>query len=141
MLQFLILSHRILDSFPWILKLNIITLKPVLLAHKDWRPGLNFILLYSWKIVCNMMFPIFKYGMEPVLIQRFQSHTGNKFTSRKLSSSLKSAISDTKLVSCSQSRQNASFQHFFLNLYIYLEFLHNKLHRLRLWEVLALIIY
>ena len=57
------------------LRIKIIRLKPVLLELMTYKSSMNlklkFLFDYSWKIVCNtMLFIIFQYGLEPVLIQR-----------------------------------------------------------------------
>ena len=79
------LSHRIIDSFPQILKWKIIRLK---LAYRFRRQELTkmisillFLFWYSWKIVCNtMLYMIFlvwlRTGSNPAGINRFRSHTG-----------------------------------------------------------------
>ena len=47
------LSHRVIDSFPWILKWKIVRLKPVLLAPRTRRPGLKKWYYYFWLFVEN----------------------------------------------------------------------------------------
>ncbi len=72
------LSHRNIDSFPRTSNWKIIRLIQVLLAPSDRRPELTklelilwFLFCYARKIICNtMLYILFQYCWEPVLIQR-----------------------------------------------------------------------
>ena len=72
------LSHRIIDSFPWILKWKIIGLKLALFIPSGRRLGLTKLVLlklffhkYPQIIVCaSMLYKIFQYCWEQVLIHR-----------------------------------------------------------------------
>ena len=67
-----------MEEFPRILKWKKFKLKPVMFAPRRRTPWLfklviilKFLFYYLWKIVCNtMLYMIFQYGWEPVLIHR-----------------------------------------------------------------------
>ena len=74
------LSHHIFDSFPRMWKRKITRLKSVLLATRD-----RLLFKYFWKIVCyTMLYILFQYGWEQVLINLFRSLTGKIFRNPRI---------------------------------------------------------
>ena len=79
------LTHRIIDSFPWMLKLKIDKIKLVLFSPKwpkIWANKISinfffFIFIFVENFCNSMLYMIFQYGCEPFLIRRFRSRTGN----------------------------------------------------------------
>ena len=61
------LSHRIIDSFPWILKWIIVWLKPKARANKT---VINFMILILIFVENCLYYDDFQYDWEPVLIQQ-----------------------------------------------------------------------